>query len=249
MNASSRNLLVHLVGLAVIATLATGCGSLRKNLAKNMGVEVKTVQVKTGDLGGDYKKLEGGELDFFSAKKSSRKPAKGKKRPKGDGSVKIAYKQFGVKAVDDFNATANRLYAQYVFADKMLDKTHADLKRYLKVDATKLSSKELSAAIRKNDKEQINTVKKFQENKKGLELAMKGLAGIIDQSAKMKDAGGNLVSNTPGEMAKDPARALYADQAVKEVYRSIKLVGKVASSGPDLVKKLARYSDLFGEVF
>lgn len=248
MNASSRNLLVQLLGLALVATFATGCGALRKNLAKNMGVEVKTVRVKTGDLGGDYKKLEGSELDFLSPAKSSRKARKGKKRPK-DTSVKITYKKFGVKSVDDFNATANQLYAQYVFADKMLDKTHADLKKYLKVDATKISSKEISRALNKGDKEQLATVRKFKENKKGLELAVKGLAGIIDQSAKMKDAGSGLVSKTPGEMAKDPARALYADEAVKELYRSIKLVGKVASSGPDLIKKLARYSDLFGAVF
>lgn len=252
-----RNKWIWLAGAGVIFGLLTGCGNFRKNLAQQMGVKVVTKRIETKDLGGKYKRLHRSEWDFLAPAKSKGKAItekRGNKRVKTTAKLpkkrtSITYKHFGVKGVDDFNQSANLLYAQYIFADRVLSKTHSDLSQFLKVDTRKVDSKELARAIARWKSDELGGVRSAKHSKTNVELALSGLSNIVDRASKMQDAGNKLVSSTPGQMAADPGRALYADEAVKELTSSLGKVQKVIKGSPGLLKKLTGTKSLVTSLF
>jgi hypothetical protein len=252
-----RNKWIWLAGVGVTFGLMTGCGNFRKNLAKQMGVKVVTKRIETKDLGGKYKKLHRSEWDFMAPPKSKGKSItkrRGKKKVKTKAKLpkkraNIKYKHFGVKGVDDFNRSANLLYAQYVFADRVLGKTHTDLSKFLKVDTRRVKSKELARAVARWKSDELGGVRSAKHSKTNVELALRGLNNIVDRASKMQGAGNKLVSSTPGQMAADPGRALYADQAVSELTSSLKKVQKVIKGSPKLLKKLTGTKKLVTGLF
>ena len=241
-----RDKWMWLAGAGVALGLVTGCGNFRKNLARQMGVKVVTKRVETKDLGSKYKSLQRTEWDFFAPKKAKGKKVRTYRRgrkvkvtaklPKRRAN--ITYRHFGVKGVDDFNRAANLLYAQYVFAGRVMDKTHKDLAKLLKLDARKVNGRELARAIARADKEQLSGVRSAQRSKRNVELALRGLSNIVDRAMKLKNLGNQLVSTAPAQFARDPARALFADQAVAELTSSLKKITKVVTGAPGLLKKL-----------
>lgn len=214
------------------ATLS-GCGGLRRSIARRAGIKVKTKTVRTRDLGSSYKKLEKTPWDFFG-KRAKRK------------RIKITYQTFGMKSVDRFNRGSAEIFAQYRFADAVIDKTYADLRTYLKVDARKINRKELNRAINRNDKEQIKLVRKIKDLKKNVTLSIRSLGGLVGKATGMQAKGNALISKTPTEMMRDPLRAIYADKAVSQLTKSVGRLAKVAKGTPKLLKKLKRLKDVLG---
>lgn len=233
-----RALVAALVGV-VVAGLS-GCSAInkaKKAAAKEMGVKVTTRAVKITDLDPAYSKLENGENDVLSAKSAS--PTK----------KEVKYKRFGVKSLDDYLKESNEMYASYVVADMLVDKSITDLNTFVGADVYTLADeKEIIRALRAKSPDQLTAVQKLEENKGNVEMLVASVTGIAGKAMGVKDKGVNMSSSIAGEFQKDPAKALVADDAVKEVKTSIDRMTSVVTGAPDLVKKMGKLTTTVGIV-
>lgn len=233
-----RALFVALVG--VVAVGASGCSAInkaKKAAAKEMGVKVTTRAVKIGDLDPAYSKLENTENDVLSAKSTA--PTK----------KEVKYKRFGVKSLDDYLKESNEMYASYVVADMLVDKSITDLNTFVGADVYTLADeKEIIKALRAKSPDQLTAMQKLEENKGNVEMLVSSVTGIAGKAMGVKDKGVGMSSSIAGEFQKDPAKALVADEAVKEIKTSIDRMTKVVTGAPDLVAKMGKLTTTAGIV-
>ncbi len=212
----------------------SGCGAVHK-VAKKVGVKAKTVKIKLADLGSGYSSLSDTKWDCFSTKSNT-------------PQVKLSYKKVGISSIDDFNTSANLLYGQYVFADKMLDKTLIGLTEIFNLKLDKKAYNEIIKAIQKRDINQISKVRELKDIKTNVTFAVKSTAGLAGRAADMVSKGKALYDKVPAQVQADPRRVLLADIALSEVKSSISRCSSVVKGAPDLVKKLTKIADVLSSV-
>ncbi len=232
------------VACAALALGAAGCSALekaKKTAAKSMGVKTTTKSVKTADLGPDYQSFVDSEYDVLSAKAAS-------------GTQKdVKYKHFGVKSLDTYLKDANTLYASYVIANALVDKTLADMNQFVEVDVLtvadeKAMEKEITKAIKKKTAEELSVVERFNANKANVELMGKNLVSIGERAVSVTQTGQTMATSVTSEFQADPKKALVLDEALSEVKLSLERLGEIATGTPELVKKCARLGQTMDSV-
>ena len=232
------------VACAALALGAAGCSALekaKKTAAKSMGVKTTTKSVKTADLGPDYQSFVDSEYDVLSAKAAS-----GTKKD-------VKYKHFGVKSLDTYLKDANTLYASYVIANALVDKTLADMNQFVEVDVLavadeKAMEKEITKAIKKKTAEELSVVERFNANKANVELMGKNLVSIGERAVSVTQTGQTMATSVTSEFQADPKKALVLDEALSEVKLSLERLGEIATGTPELVKKCARLGQTMDSV-
>ncbi len=234
MNRSHLRSLLLALFLAFGASTVTGCNGLHK-IANAVGVKSKTVSLKTKDLGSTYSSLINTEWDFFSAKS-------GKER------IAVKYKTVGVKSIDNFNASASMLYAQYMFADKLLEKTLTGVSSIFNISLDNKTFNEIIRAIQKRDVDQISQIRELKKIKTNITYAVKGTVGLVGRAQDIVNTGKDLVNNVVAEVSADPRRALLADIALEQTKQSISRASDVLKGAPGLIKKITSIADVLTSI-
>lgn len=225
----SRSRYSYLALGAVVLLLLPGCALFNKAksaAAKGMGVKTTTRSVKIADLGPEYQSIADTEYDAFSAKSGTAK--------------KVTYKHFGVKSLDAYLEEANALYASYVIAGTLIDKTSADLAQFVGKDVYAIEEKELVSALKSKSVDDVNVVERLKVQRDNVQLFTTNLGTIVEKASGVKEKGQGMVSSIPGEFQKDPARALVLDEAISELKTSVERLSEVVTGAPDLVTRAGK---------
>ncbi len=211
-------------------SLSLGCGAMQK-AAKATGAKAVDNTIAITDLGGDYSKFADTDFDVFGAKA-------------GENQVKITYKTVSVSSIDNYNKEAETLYAQYVFADKTLDRASSDLAKALNLDASKTFDEIAKSARTRKNKDKVSAIQNAENLKESITVALQSLADMPSRASGLVDTGKALVTNAPKEMAKKPKTALLSDVAVSEIKTSLERSQEVVTGAPELLKKLTKMKEI-----
>ena len=225
-----------LLSIFLLSTMTAGCGALAsKKYKRKLGMRKQTIKI--ADLGKQYKKYASTELDYFSHSKKVKKLTRRK-------PITINFHTFKVKGFDNFIKSSNVVYAQYRYADAVIDRFNAQLKAIFGKKFLKLKSKEVSAAIRKGKASKLGEVRKLKKAYKALLLAFKASKDIVNQSRALMNKSGKLISKGKNSLLKNPKKSLMVMDMGKTSKQALSRLKAVMVGTPKLVKKLSKTKDV-----
>ena len=231
-------LLLCLCSITMLSVPMSGCNSLRRKVARKLGVRMKKHTIKIADLGPAYRKLKNGHNDFFN-------PAKKVTRKTGRRAIVISYRTVGIPSLDVTLRDANLTFAQYRFADAIVSQIHKDLRKIFSLDFLKTNERELRSAVKGRRISNMNMVKRLRRSKQTLAFLIPGMRDIAAKAGRLKASVGKLKTQGVAELKRDPRRAILAPEMIKEAATPTKRLYKVARGAPGLITKLLRLQKVF----
>ena len=227
-----RRLLVGVLALLALLS-APGC-STQKRLARAAGM--KSATLKLADLGPSYQEFKDTEHDYFSAK-----PAV--VRLTGRKPIKVKFYTFKVKPFDAVTKEVNALYGQYRFLDAVSMELAEGISYLMSKELFDISAQELTAAVRRNDKERVTQIRKLKRLYEASRLLVTSATPMADSVKGLQEATLKLDKVVESVKA-DPTKTVMAPQMLEESKRSAGRLMEVVKGLPKIAARVSKVKDL-----
>ena len=231
-------ILISLCALVVLGSSVSGCNSMRRRVARKMGVRMKRHTIKTADLGAPYRALTNTHNDFFN-------PNRRVTQKTGRRAIVVSYRTVGLNSLDVTLRDANLTFAQYRFADAIVDQIHKDLKSIFSLDFLRTNEREIERAVRSRSIDNVRMVRRLRRSKQTLAFVIRGMRDIATKVNQLKESVQALKTTGVSELRRNPRKAILAPELLKEAGTALKRLARVAQGSPALLTKLARLHKVF----
>ena len=204
----------------------SSCGSMR-TLEREAGLRKRSISL--ADLGPKYLKLKNGDHDFF------RKKSKRSKAP-----IKVRYRTFKIKKLDQFIKKSNVLYARFQYAEHSSDHFNELLNDLVDRGARHVSTKELNRAIRKRSTKDMKLRRKIDRALQSLKLTSHSLKKMLSEAQDLISMGDKVASDAVDTVKKQPTKAILAQKITLESKTTLSRLRKVVRRLPRLIKKMGK---------